>query len=107
VPKKVYISGPMTGKRANNVPAFTEAAAALRAQGYDVISPAELDCIEPVEPFSWEAALKRDLKHVVDADVVATLEGWRASRGARLEVYVAQELGIPVLRYPSMRRVAL
>ena len=39
----VYLSGPMTGLPDFNRPAFHAAAAALRAQGYVVINPAEVD----------------------------------------------------------------
>ncbi len=41
--KKVYLAGPMRGLPLFNFPAFADAAAKLRAQGYDVFSPAERD----------------------------------------------------------------
>lgn len=41
--KTLYIAGPMSGIPQFNFPAFIAAAAALRAQGYTIISPAETD----------------------------------------------------------------
>lgn len=43
---RLYIAGPMSGLPQFNFPAFYAAAEALRAQGYDVVSPAELDDAE-------------------------------------------------------------
>ena len=105
----VYLSGPMTGKREFNKPAFDRAKADLMARYPDlsIISPPDLDESHPIDPYSWEASLKRDLHFVVDADAIVALEGWRQSRGACLEVEVAERLGIPVFRYPSLRRVRL
>lgn len=41
--KTLYIAGPMSGIPGFNFPAFIAAAAALRAAGYTIISPAETD----------------------------------------------------------------
>ena len=40
---KLYISGPMTGHKDNNYPTFNQASKELRAIGYQVINPAEID----------------------------------------------------------------
>lgn len=40
---KLYIAGPMTGLPDLDFPAFHEAAAKLRAQGHEVINPAEIN----------------------------------------------------------------
>ena len=44
---RVYIAGPMTGIPQYNFPEFDRVATLLRAMGYDVVSPAELD--DPVD----------------------------------------------------------
>ncbi len=92
---KLYISGPMTGIDDDNRPAFAAAARQLRAAGYEVVSPAELDDNERV-PMTWHDYLRRDIKVLMDCDAVATLPGWRESRGAKVETNLAMSLDMPV-----------
>jgi hypothetical protein len=92
---KVYISGPMTGLPHFNAPAFNEAATTLRSLGFDVINPAELDAAD-LEPKEWHEYLRRDLVELVKCDAVALLPGWQKSKGARLELHNALELGMDV-----------
>lgn len=91
---KVYVSGPMTGYVENNVPAFNKAARQLRALGYEVVNPAELDAGEPCN--TWIACLRRDLKWLVTCDAIATLPKWKRSKGANLEIHVGKQLSFPV-----------
>jgi hypothetical protein len=86
-----------------NIPAFDAAAAALRASGYAIVSPAELDdpetralCLaspdgapsfDPSQ--TWGAYLSRDVRLVADeCEGIVFLPGWDKSRGARLEAMV-------------------
>ena len=91
---KIYVSGPMAGRPQNNVPAFNLAAKKLRAKGYKVVNPAELDKGEPCK--SWVECLRRDLKWLVTCDAIATLSGWHKSKGANLEIRVGKELSFPI-----------
>lgn len=100
---KIYVAGPMTGLPRFNFPAFDAAAADLRAQGHEVVSPAELDdpatrslALASVNGdvnlmrHSWGDFLSRDIKIVVDeCEAIAFLPGWEMSRGARLEALAA------------------
>lgn len=88
----------MRGREGHNYPAFHEAALQLRQAGYPVVNPAELD-EEEGSPGSkpWDHYMRRDLKRLMDCDGVATLEGWEDSEGAKLEVDVAERLGLEVL----------
>ena len=90
----IYLSGPMSGLPNNNVPTFNKAAKKLRAAGYRVVNPAELDEGEPKT--SWVECLKRDLKWLTACEAIATLPKWRKSRGANLEIYVGKQLDYPV-----------
>lgn len=91
---KVYIAGPMTGLPEFNFPAFHAAADVWRNSGWEVINPAELDEEDTTKP--WDFYLRRDLKLLVDCDAIAMLPDWELSRGAKLEHYVAQALGLSV-----------
>jgi hypothetical protein len=108
---KLYVAGPMTGIPKFNFPAFDEMAVALREDGHDVVSPAELD--DPVDRAaalaspdgsalsygngvkkSWGEFLARDVKLLADGGIegVVVLPGWERSRGARLETFVANQM---------------
>ena len=89
----LYISGGMSGLPDHNFPAFFAAEDLLTAAGYQVLNPARQGIIKGWE---WEDYLRHDLHEVLRADGVATLPGWRLSKGARLEVYVAQALKMDV-----------
>lgn len=112
---KVYLSGAMSNQPDGGEAAFTEAAAYLRAEGHEVISPLEMDVdrgLEEVNPRNvpeklWQECLADDLRVICDPTVeaIVVLPGWQDSRGAALEVYVAQQLGKPILAYPSLEPV--
>ena len=95
--KRIYIAGPMTGMPDFNYPAFNAAAAALRADGHHVENPAE----NPVPACgSWLGYMRLALAQLVTCDEVHALFGWEGSRGARIELRLAEDLGIPVKAYP-------
>lgn len=92
----IYISGPMTGMPDLNFPAFNAEAARLRNLGLRVVNPAEVQ-LPAGSP--WAAFMRADLIDMLrHCDTVVTLPGWDRSRGARIEVYVARQLGLRVLK---------
>jgi hypothetical protein len=105
----VYLSGPMTGVEDFNRPQFQEAAAGLRKQGYTVIVPGEEETYDAAEAAAWalgkqkrEFYLSRDIDWIQEvADVVVVLPGWEESEGSKLEVLVAQAIGVPVFVLPD------
>jgi nucleoside 2-deoxyribosyltransferase len=115
---KIYLSGPMTGQPRWNFDAFAKAAAYLRAAGFEVISPAELDLIEgfspdrPVDEFTESDrvyALRRDVRAITEVDGIALLDGWADSVGAQLEVHIGTSLELmvaPVDAFLTMKRVS-
>lgn len=97
----LYVAGPMTGYPEWNFPAFAEAARDLRAHGFEVVSPHEIDLEGGFDPsgdgagFDLRAALERDVEEVLKADGLALLEGWQESSGAVVEVLTAGSAGTP------------
>jgi len=90
---RVYVAGPMTGYAEFNFPAFHAAAAALRADGIEVVNPAEHGIVDGAE---WEDYLRFDIAKIAVCESIALLPGWSKSRGAVLEVHVARALGMPM-----------
>lgn len=88
---RCYLAGPMTGIADLNFPAFHAAAAKLRASGYEVINPAE---INPDPAAGWNACMRADIAQLVTCDAIALLPGWEHSKGARLENLIATALGM-------------
>ncbi len=98
----VYLAGPMRGHVLYNFPAFDAAAELWRKQGWDVISPAELDrqvgfdeTTDAATPEFMRGAMRRDLEAMLAVDAIVLLDGWQNSRGARAELAIAQWRGIP------------
>ena len=89
----VYLSGPMTGYPEHNFPAFFDAEARLESHGHKVTNPARLNSIGT----PWDQCMRIDLRLLLDPQVtgLAFLPGWETSHGARLEVLVADGLGLP------------
>ncbi|MFS2113302.1 DUF4406 domain-containing protein [Herbaspirillum frisingense] len=91
--KRIYVAGPMTGLPALNFPAFHAAAAELRAQGFDVVNPAEINA-DPAA--GWVACMRLDIAQLVTCDEILMLPGWENSRGATLERHIAMKLEMAV-----------
>jgi hypothetical protein len=90
-----YISGPMTGIEEYNIPAFNRAEKLLRQKGYAVINVAMFGADPKKE---WRDYLARDLALLPLCDIVVTLPGWKKSKGASLEIHVARELGMEIIK---------
>jgi hypothetical protein len=94
---KLYLSGPMTGVENFNHELFNRVAAEFRMVGFEVCSPSEFfdgDTTREREDYMREA-----FKYLLEADTVVILPGWEQSKGARIEITVAQELGLNLVEY--------
>nr|WP_318295035.1 DUF4406 domain-containing protein [Pseudomonas cichorii] len=58
-----------------------------------MVNPAELD--HPTK--EWSECLRRDIVALVACHSVVTLPGWEHPKGARLEVLIAEHLGMAVM----------
>jgi nucleoside 2-deoxyribosyltransferase len=94
---KVYIAGPMTGLPELNFPAFHREAANLRAQGIEVVNPAEINADPNAK---WVDCMRADIRELVTCDVIAMLPGWDKSKGATLEHHIAKTLELRVVYLP-------
>lgn len=89
---KIYLAGPMTGYKDLNFPLFHSEAARLRAMGYEVVNPAEINSDQSA---TWTDCMRQDIAELVKCQGVAMLPGWTTSKGARLEVQIASNLEMP------------
>jgi hypothetical protein len=92
--KRVYISGPITGKPDGNRPAFEHAKQALIAAGDVPVNPHENGLPSSA---SWREHMRADLRMLADCDAILLLPGWASSKGAFLEQSIAQFLGMSIL----------
>lgn len=109
VEPRVYISGPISGHLMGNLAAFTFCQDVLETvHGWNVINPHSIRPIEhegpcPPGPSSPDTSnhtgpchLKADIEELVQCDAIVMLRGWEHSAGARLEMLVAAQCGLPV-----------
>jgi hypothetical protein len=104
----------MSGIPQFNFPAFFDAAVKLRALGFEVVSPAELDDAEDKGAAmkssdgnakdakrSWGDFLARDVKLLADTDIqgIVFLPNWQLSKGAKLEAFVGLLQGFHFWEY--------
>lgn len=93
----VYVAGPMTGIVDFNYPAFNSAAIELSRRGLEVLNPVDSEQHNHTgKPQTWEWYMRRALTMVLEANSICLLPGWQDSRGARLEVTVAEALGLDI-----------
>ena len=124
---RVYLAGPMRGIKEFNYPSFHTAAYRLRQLGHSVFSPAEKDIerhngedisvgttgdLKEIEAkgFSLRDAIMDDLTYIArEADAIALLPGWEKSSGVKVELALANFLGLKVWElseYDATRRSA-
>lgn len=107
---RIYVSGPMSGMKHHNFPAFYKAARVLRDKGHHVVNPADLAEPKGIKALDveerWKAYMRRDIVEMIRQRccTIAVLPGWMKSKGATLEVHVGQTLGMDILVYPSLKR---
>lgn len=73
----------------------------MRAEGWEVLNPAE---INPDHTATWVECMRRDLAALVTCDAIQMLHGWQNSRGARLENLIALELELTIF-HPAQKEI--
>lgn len=92
--KKVFISGPMTGIKDFNKPAFDRAEQWLTQAGYSVFNPARMHFDDT---WTHEEIMRIDLAALAQCDYILMLDGWRTSKGATHEYLYAMATGIELM----------
>jgi len=113
---KAYLAGPMRSKPQFNYPLFMGAAKALRAVGWEIFNPAEMDLeAEGTDlsmslddqhrhagtPLVARVYAHRDVNTIIhrlkaeDGDAIIVLPDWEESIGAKAEVAVATWVRLP------------
>jgi hypothetical protein len=97
--KTVYIAGPISlggtlteSEIQNNVQRFGVAELWLKLLGYSTINP-----INNYGRGNWIACMRADIKQMMDCQAIYLLRGWEASRGSRVEFWLAQQLDFEVM----------
>lgn len=100
--KKIYISGPISGRDLQDRRrTFAAVAEDIYRMGDIPVNP--LDNGIP-ESFPWAEHMRRDLQMLLKCSAVCMLPGWKRSRGARLEHHVAEELGMDIFDYEKLQK---
>ena len=102
VPKevtKLYLSGKMSGLPDLGFGLFNRVAAQLRAIGYEVVNPVEINDDPEAE---WLSCIKVDLDYLATCDGIALLPNWHDSFGAKIEHLAAQRLGLVVMNVEDL-----
>ena len=100
----MFLSGPMTGIEDYNFPLFDRVAKELEDKGVEVVNPARI-----CRKFKRESVLssKEVFNKMIDEQQVAEMEcnailllpGWENSKGVRLELKTALNLGLEIYLY--------
>ena len=88
-----YISGPMSNMPDFNRQAFINKGAELALAGRLVVNPVHNGM--PAES-EWHEHMRADIAMLMRCDTIHMLPGWQRSRGARLELHIAMELGMAI-----------
>lgn len=91
---KVYISGPTTGIKDYNFPAFFTAESKIKKLGILPLNPAR-------NPVGLEYREYMDIAFAMvrSSDAIVTLPGWESSPGAKAEVAYAESIGLDIIEY--------
>lgn len=88
----IYISGKVTGN-VGYYAQFMEAEQKLIKMGYSPVNPVK----NVPGGQTWEYYLRNDIIKLMCCDSIYMLKGWRSSKGARLERYIARKLGFKII----------
>ena len=92
--KKVYIAGKISGMEEEAFGLFVQAEILLIKKGYEVVNPMKLP---HKHDKTWESYMKECLTEMMKCDLIYPLPNWNESKGAKIEMELARELGIKII----------
>ena len=98
--KVIYVSGKITGT-SDYVTRFSTVEDKLIAEGYEVLNPVREGkrlehCLETEKP-TWVQYMKYAIATMMKADYIYMMSGWKQSKGARLEHFLARALNYNII----------
>lgn len=101
----VYLSGPMSGYKDHNFPAFDAAEAKLRSLGFtNILNPAEMSRKLGMG-YPKSVYMRKDYESVLLSGALYVLDEWYHSTGACGEIIVARDIAIPIISAVSDREL--
>ena len=92
---KIYISGKISGTDLTETrKRFAAAAKAMKRLGYEPVNPLDNGLSEHD---NWEAHIVKDIATLLQCKAIYMLQDWQDSKGARIEYYIATEIGMPIM----------
>lgn len=105
--QRIYIAGPITGiERQVVIDRFSLAERQLTLLGFRAVNPARHLIHLRSDGDDWSFWMRRCITELVTCTAIYLLDGWQASRGARLEHKIARELGLAVLTMADVSRLS-
>lgn len=94
--KRIYISGRITGiTESVSRKAFKNAQKHYESLGYEVVNPWEIDPM--VDEPTWSDYMAADISELFKCDTIYMLSGWENSKGAKVELAIAQQLELTII----------
>lgn len=98
--KTIYISGKITGTD-DYENRFAKVEEKLKSEGFTVLNPVRTGkwlerYLAPKVP-TWIQYMKQAIKSLMSADCIYMLKGYRESKGARLELFLAKFLQYEII----------
>ena len=91
---KIYISGKITGIESEALLLFAKAEKELQSKGHETVNPMALNHNHDK---TWHSYMKEDIKALCDCDTIYMLANWRDSKGAIIEMEIANMIGLKVI----------
>ena len=92
---KIYISGKISGTNLTETrKRFASVAKVMKRLGYEPVNPLENGLSEHD---TWEAHIVKDIATLLQCKAIYMLQGWQESKGARIEHYIATEIGLSIM----------